>query len=1077
MAITTQMRTDVAGLYAALFGRAPEADGLGYWVDQLANGGRTLAQVAQSMYDTAPARVTYPLYLTNQEVVTKFYQNVLGTTDTDGIAYWTAKLNTGESKGALITELMTAVVNYTGTDAAALARQSTFNNKVTVGLYYAVTLNGNSVDVASTLLTNVDSTAASVTAAETLATGGFGKAFALTTALDTVVGTAYADTISADIVTLQGVGGSYTSNPITALDSIDGGAGNDTMTVRDSVGGQVSFTGVTVANVESLVVTSATGVAGDALSTTGFTGLTSENLTLAVGATTTLTAAKTTALTISNSTAQELDVVGGGGTLTITNAAGAIKAGQTNVVNGFTSAVIKGGSTVDIKDVATTTGTAGSVLTSVTLDGESSTATLTGKGIASVSVSNTTGQAVTITNATASHTETVTLNKFVGGTVSDSTATTVNLAVAGTKASDVDLAIASATTLNVSGGAKLTLDTNAQDYTALTKVNVANTAAFFADLSSAANLTDVNASTSTGANQVTLGALAATYEGGSGNDTLILTAAPTVAVSGGTGTDTLAIDALNSLNTLTSTALSHASGFETLGLSGAFGAGGATLTVSNLPSGMTNVAFLAGSSAAQAVTVTAGGASTQLTFLESIGQTVTYTQKTDTTNDSLTINLGDDTTTGVTNTLVASKIEHVTIASHGDVATTTATNVLNGSFAAATTLTVTGEAGVDLSYNGTSTLTKLATVDGSAHNAFLGVYTTVTTGATISNGDGGAYINAAADSTHADHITLGSSGANYSNWVSVADGNNVITTAGADADMEGNYITAGNGDNTITIGDNNGVSSSYVTVGTGDNTITLGNASDTTTGLYVDAGAGDNTITLGDNAGTDSSYVTVGDGNNTIVMGNYSGTSADGNYIDAGDGDNTITVGDTNATATNDYINVGVGSNTITTGGGDYHVSVTGGGTGVNTITTGSGANIIVLGDGGDTVDAGAGADTITAGLGKDTLTGGAGADIFVFNLAGDSQGVVTDTITDFTHLSDKIKLDVAGTGTFLGSANGYGAVLTSLLADANGHAVFDTSTKTLYVDVDGSGTLDTADMAINLTGVTTLTSADFTFI
>jgi Ca2+-binding RTX toxin-like protein len=1083
--ITAQMRTDVAGLYAALFGRAPEADGLGYWVDQLANGGRTLAQVAQSMYDTAPARVTYPLYLTNQEIVTKFYQNVLGTTDTDGIAYWTAKLNAGESKGQLITELMTAVTSYTGTDAAALARTATFNNKVAVGLYYAVTLNGNDVAVASTLLTNVDSTAASVTAAETLATGGLGKTFALTTGLDTIAGTAYADSITADIVTLQGTGGSYTSNPLTALDAVDGGAGNDTMTVRDSVGGQVGFTGMNVTNVENLVVTTANDVAGNALSTTGFTGLTSETVTMAVTATTTLTAAKTTGLTITNSTAQEVDVIGGGGALKITNGAGAIQVGQTSVVNAFTSAAIKGGTTVDIRDVASTTPTVGSTLTSVTLDGETGAATLTGKGLTSVSVSNTTGQNVTITNATASHTETVTLNKFVGGIVSDTTATTVNLAVAGTKASDVDLDIDAATALNVSGAAKLTLDTNAQDYTALKTVAVANTAAFFADLSSASNLTDVNASTSTGANEVKLGALAATYEGGSGNDTLILTAAPTVAVSGGTGTDTLAIDALNNLATLTSTALSHASGFETLGLSGAFGAGGTTLTVSNLPSGMTNVAFLAGATAAAGVTVTAGAASTQLTFLGDVGQTVTYTQKTDTTNDSLTINLGDDTTGGVSNTLVASKIEHVTIASHGDVSTTTATNVLNGSFAAATTLTVTGEAGVDLSYNGSSTLTKLATIDGSAHNAFLAAYltsaasgSTVTSGVTVSNGDGGAYIQAEADSTHSDHITLGSSGANYSNWVSVADGNNVITTAGADTGMEGNYITAGNGNNTITIGDDNGVSSSYVTVGDGDNVITLGNAADTSTGLYVVAGDGDNTITLGDDAGTGSSYVNVGDGNNTIVMGNYSGTSQWGNYIDAGNGDNTITVGDINSTATSAYINVGTGSNTITTGDGDYFVSVTGGGTGVNTITTGAGANVIVLGDGGDTVDAGAGADTITAGLGKDTLTGGAGADIFVFNVAGDSQGVVTDTITDFTHLSDKIQLDVLGTGTFLGTANGYGAVLTSLVADnTNGHAVFDTSTKTLYVDVNGDGQLDTNDMAINLTGVTTLTSADFTFV
>jgi len=1052
------MRTDVAGLYAALFGRAPEADGLGYWVDQLANGGRTMAQVAQSMYDTAPARVTYPLYLTNQEIVTKFYQNVLGTTDTDGIAYWTGKLNAGESKGQLITELMTAVTSYTGTDAAALARTATFNNKVAVGLYYAVTLNGNDVAVASTLLTNVDSTAASVTAAETLATGGLGKTFALTTGLDTLVGTAYADSITADIVTLQGSGGSYTSNPITALDSIDGGNGNDTLTVRDSVGGQIDFTGVTVKNVESAVVTESTDLVGNALDTSGWTGLTSESVTLAATGATTLTAAKTTSLTISNSTAQEIDVVGGGGALSITNAAGAIKVGQTSVVNAFTSVTTKGGTTVDIRDVASTTPTVGSTLTSVSLDGNSAAASLTGKGLTSVTIANGVAAGdVTITNATAGHTQNLTVNKVATGlVVTDATATTVNV-TAVTKASAVALAVADATVISTSGAADLTLDTTGAVYTALKTVNVANTGAFTADLSGASALTAVNASTSTGDNTVTLGALAATYVGGTGADTLILSAAPTVAVNGGAGTDVLAIDALADLTTLTSTSLTKASSFETLGLSGAFGATSAALNVSNLPSDMTNVAFLAGSSAAGAVTISNGAATTALTFLEAIGQTVTYTQKTNTTNDSLTVTLGDDTTTGISNTLVANSIEHITIASHGDVSTTSAYNTLNGSFTAATTMTITGEGTVDVS---SATVTKLANVDASGLTGSLFVNTVVTTGATITHGDGGGYIYTAADSTHADTITIGDSSDNYSDYVSVADGNNSITVGNVTAGHSDVYLEGGDGNNTITVGDNNGASYTYISFGDGDNVITVGKMGATADYDDVYAGNGDNTITLGDNAGTGSNYVSVGNGNNTIVMGNYTGTDNDGNYVDAGNGDNTITVGDINSTATNAYINVGTGSNTINVGAGGYHIVVAASGTGENTIV------------------GGAGADFITSGYGIDTLTGGAGVDTFIFTNAAQSQGAATDTITDFTHLTDKLQIDVAGTGTFGGSANGYGAVLTALAGGGvNGLAVFDTSTKTLYVDVNGDGVLNTSDLAINLTGVTTLTSADFTFV
>ncbi|KRB85143.1 hypothetical protein ASE07_21510 [Noviherbaspirillum sp. Root189] len=96
------MRTDVANLYVSLFGRAPERDGLGYWVNQM-DAGKTIAEVAQEMYNTEPARATYPTYLTNEEIVGKFYSNVLGrTADAEGLAFWTAKLNEGASKGALI---------------------------------------------------------------------------------------------------------------------------------------------------------------------------------------------------------------------------------------------------------------------------------------------------------------------------------------------------------------------------------------------------------------------------------------------------------------------------------------------------------------------------------------------------------------------------------------------------------------------------------------------------------------------------------------------------------------------------------------------------------------------------------------------------------------------------------------------------------------------------------------------------------------------------------------------------------------------------------------------------------------
>jgi hypothetical protein len=218
MAITTQMRTDVANLYVSLFGRAPERDGLGFWVQQL-DSGKTLAQVAQSMYSVDAARAFYPTFLTQEEIIGKFYTNVLGrTADAEGLAFWTAKLKaTGATPGGVITEMIAAVQSYSGTDAAALASKALLANKVTVGLYYAVDLGGNDVTAATSILQGVTSAASSVDAAKTSAATSAGGTFTLTSAIDTLTGTSGNDTFIAD------------NNTAGAADQINGGAGTDTL--------------------------------------------------------------------------------------------------------------------------------------------------------------------------------------------------------------------------------------------------------------------------------------------------------------------------------------------------------------------------------------------------------------------------------------------------------------------------------------------------------------------------------------------------------------------------------------------------------------------------------------------------------------------------------------------------------------------------------------------------------------------------------------------------------------------------------------------------------------------------------
>ena len=61
----------------------------------------------------------------------------------------------------------------------------------------------------------------------------------------------------------------------------------------------------------------------------------------------------------------------------------------------------------------------------------------------------------------------------------------------------------------------------------------------------------------------------------------------------------------------------------------------------------------------------------------------------------------------------------------------------------------------------------------------------------------------------------------------------------------------------------------------------------------------------------------------------------------------------------------------------------------------------------------------------------------------------------------------------YSGGANGYGAVLTALNGTVY-QGVLDTSTSTLYIDTNGDKALTSADIAIQLTGVTSLVQADF---
>jgi Ca2+-binding RTX toxin-like protein len=256
------MRTEVSQLYVALFGRAPDAEGLGYWTQRV-DSGDSMTTIANAMYATDPARAYYPLFLTNQEIIASFYLNVLGRpADAEGLAYWTAALNaSGATPGSVITTMINVVANYValgGSDPAGLTSAALFNNKVAVAQYYGE--HGGNIDDATTVLATVTADPATVTAAEAaIAAGTIGQngiEVSLTANQDTIAGTTATDVV-------HGLFGAADAT-LTAGDTVDlaGGTQDQLALVAD---GTTAAPAVVIKNVEIINIQDTVGATFDEL--------------------------------------------------------------------------------------------------------------------------------------------------------------------------------------------------------------------------------------------------------------------------------------------------------------------------------------------------------------------------------------------------------------------------------------------------------------------------------------------------------------------------------------------------------------------------------------------------------------------------------------------------------------------------------------------------------------------------------------------------------------------------------------------------------------------------------------------
>lgn len=295
------------------------------------------------------------------------------------------------------------------------------------------------------------------------------RAITLTTGIDTPANTAGNDTYDAT----ENSAGNAT---LTAMDVIDGGAGTDTLKVVDATAIDTAIVGLSVKNVENIVLTSGAGVTTN---TSTWTGATS--LTIAAGDDVAATAAATTDVVVAASaltagagdeisinggnavtvTAADTSTTGAASANTIvvggtTAAAGAVKVTYTETISDAADAgvagstiAVTGGSSVEVNSLAVVgaASAAADVLTIGQIDvtGNASTASVVVKQSAATAAYAAAGDKIKITNGAvnvldvnrtsttkAGVISSVTLENFGAATVNSGALTTLNLSGKGT---------------------------------------------------------------------------------------------------------------------------------------------------------------------------------------------------------------------------------------------------------------------------------------------------------------------------------------------------------------------------------------------------------------------------------------------------------------------------------------------------------------------------------------------------------------------------------------------------------------------------------------------------------------------
>ncbi len=477
MAVTT---SQVQQLYIAYFNRPADFFGLTF---QTAQANQFGLQFVADQFSKSPEYIATYAGKETGDIINTIYMNLFGRlAEPSGMKFWGDLLSDPKSGITIGNAAITIANGAINADKVSVANKLIAANAFYASLDTSAEMAGYSGAAANqvlktwlTTITDQASLDAAITPAALLVVstaaiaahdGAININTALTAGTDAFVGTAARDTITAVI----DVAGS--TSTLTALDSIDGGAGIDTLIINNLDGSAIPA-GVTIANVENISVRAAGNLV---LSSKTFAGVTSLKSTQSIDAT--LTAGSATAVEVSGATGNVvviggstqtvtstgantgIDLSAGAGAITATHKAqgtalididdgtsvtvvaegrstgaiqigaagaataptGAVNVTATGKASGATAALgtitITGGSTVSVKEVATSdatnalTDTTGATITqgAISVTGTSKTTSVTVVQSAEVAV-----DPAVVTVASAKETQTVTFGAMTAG--------------------------------------------------------------------------------------------------------------------------------------------------------------------------------------------------------------------------------------------------------------------------------------------------------------------------------------------------------------------------------------------------------------------------------------------------------------------------------------------------------------------------------------------------------------------------------------------------------------------------------------------------------------------------------------